>query len=360
MEHIAIDLGSKESQVCVRSAGGEILEERRVATRPATLRRYLERRPASRVIVEAGAEAFWVAELAQGAGHEVRVVPSTLAPALGVGERGLKNDRRDAAVLSAASCRVDLPSVHIRSPQSRALQSRLGMRDAAVRARTALVNVTHAYLRTTGEHIRAGSRCTLVKRVRERLGERAAVLESVLGAIENLDVSIGTMTKALTTEAKHDELASRLRSVPGVGPLTALRFIATIDQVDRFQNAPALTCYLGLVPREHSSGEHQRRGSITKAGSPAMRFLLTQATWSALRSRQPDPMVEWARRVAKRRGKGTAVVALSRKIARVLFAVWRDGSTYQAPRAAAAAAPRNQAAPPRPRLQTVPLVDESS
>jgi len=103
MEHIAIDLGSKESQICIRGAGGEILEERRIATRPATLRHYLERRAPSRVIVEAGAEAFWAAELAQGAGHDVRVVPSSLAPALGVGERGLKNDRRDAAVLSAAS-----------------------------------------------------------------------------------------------------------------------------------------------------------------------------------------------------------------------------------------------------------------
>jgi len=360
MEHIAIDLGSKESQICVRDAQGEILEERRIATRPSTLRRYLERRPASRVIVEAGAEAFWVAELAQGVGHDVRVVASTLAPALGVGERGLKSDRRDAAVLSAASCRVELPSVHIRSRPSRVLQSRLGMRDAAVRARTVLLNVVHAYLRTNGDRVRGGSPPTLVKRVREGLSERAAALEPILVSIDALTASIGTMSKELTAEAKHDELADRLRSVPGVGVLTALRFIATVDKVDRFCGASSLTCYLGLVPGEHSSGQRQRRGSITKAGSPAMRVLLVQAAWAALRCRRSDPMLDWARRIAQRRGKRAAVVALARKIARILFALWRDGSRYQAPRAAAA--PASKTTPPRclapqgpqrPRLQII-------
>jgi len=362
MEHIAIDLGSKESQVCIRGADGQILEERRITTRPATLRHYLERRPASRVIVEAGAEAFWVAELAQEVGHEVRVVPSTLAPALGVGERGLKNDRRDAAVLSAASCRVELPSAHIRSQQSRALQSRLGLRDAAVRARTGLLNVIHAHLRTTGERVRSGASRTLVNRVRERLGERAAMLEAVFASIESLNVSIAAMSKTLSAEAKHDELAERLQSVPGVGPFTALRFIATVDRVSRFRDASSVTSYFGVVPSEHSSGEQQHRGSITKAGSAAMRALLVQAAWAALRCRRSDPMLQWARRITQRRGKKVAVVALARKIARILFALWRDGSRYNAPRAAVAALqntapPRCMApeGPQRPRLRIIAL-----
>jgi predicted NBD/HSP70 family sugar kinase len=96
MEQIAIDLGAKESQVCVRSEVRRIVEERRIVTRPQTLRRYLEGRAQSRVIVETGAEAFWVAEIARESGHEVRVVPSMLARSLGVGQRRLKSDRRDA------------------------------------------------------------------------------------------------------------------------------------------------------------------------------------------------------------------------------------------------------------------------
>jgi len=199
--------------------------------------------------------------------------PPTLAPALGVGARGLKNDRRDAAVLSAASCRVELPSVHIRSRQSRALQSRLGLRDAAVRARTGLLNVVHSHLRTIGERVRSGASQTLVERVRDRLGERAAVLETVFASIESLNITVAAMTKGLRTEAKHDELADRLQSVPGVGPLVAMRYIATVDQIGRFENASAVTCYMGLVPSEHSSGECPHRGGITKAGSPVMRAL---------------------------------------------------------------------------------------
>jgi len=103
MEHIAIDLGSKESQICIRGAGGEILEERRIATRPATLRHYLERRAPSRVIVEAGAEAFWVAELAQEAGHDARVAPSHSRP--GPWSRRARTKERPSRRCSA-ECRL--------------------------------------------------------------------------------------------------------------------------------------------------------------------------------------------------------------------------------------------------------------
>ncbi len=112
MEHIAIDLGRRESQICVRNDSGEILHEARHAT--SELRSYLRGRPrGSRVLVESSAEAFTVADWATELGHEPRVVPSILVPALGVGERGLKNDVRDARKLSEMDCRMPVPSVHI-------------------------------------------------------------------------------------------------------------------------------------------------------------------------------------------------------------------------------------------------------
>ena len=107
MEHVAIDLGGRKSQVCVRSADGSILEEKQCETR--ALCRYLDRRPPSRVIVETCAEAFAVADAAMAAGHDVRVVPATLVRSLGVGARGIKTDVRDARVLSEVSCRIELP-----------------------------------------------------------------------------------------------------------------------------------------------------------------------------------------------------------------------------------------------------------
>jgi transposase len=131
VEHLAIDLGGKESQICVRSSTGQIVEERRWST--ASLGRYLATRPRSRVVVETCSEAFAVADAALARGHEVRVVPATLVRSLGVGARRLKTDRRDARMLSEVSCRIDLPSVHVPSGESRQRKTMCGMRDALVR-----------------------------------------------------------------------------------------------------------------------------------------------------------------------------------------------------------------------------------
>src|SRR5208283_2087122 len=139
MEHIAIDLGSRESQICVRSASWEILEEKRWATK--ALGGYLKLRPPSRVILETCAEAFRVADCGVELGHDVRVVPATLAPALGVGERQTKTDTRDARKLSEVSTRVELPSVHIPSQTSREWKSACGARESLVESRTQLINV---------------------------------------------------------------------------------------------------------------------------------------------------------------------------------------------------------------------------
>src|SRR5215468_2255802 len=146
MEHLAIDLGGKESQICVRDAREQILDERKVPTK--RLGEYLAKRPHSRVILETSAEAFAVADLARHAGHDVRVVPATLAPSLGVGARGIKTDRRDAQVLSEVSCRVELRSVHIPSEQARAWRTLCNSRDALVSSRTKLSNTVKSQLRS--------------------------------------------------------------------------------------------------------------------------------------------------------------------------------------------------------------------
>jgi hypothetical protein len=129
MEHVAIDLGGRESQICIRNGAGEIVLESRVPT--MKLREVLDR-PRSRVILETCSEAFAVADLAQEYGHDVRVVPASLVKSLGVGARRTKTDRRDAQVLSEVSCRVELPSVHVPSHWSREAKSLCGMRRAGV------------------------------------------------------------------------------------------------------------------------------------------------------------------------------------------------------------------------------------
>jgi transposase len=334
MDHIAIDLGSRESQICIRSAEGTILEEKRWDTRK--LDAFLGKRPPSRVIVETCAEAFRVADVAQAAGHEVRVVAATLVSALGVGERGTKTDTRDARKLSEVSTRVELASVHIPSHESRATKSFCGAREQMVESRTGHINVVRGWMRTQGVRIPTGKAETFTVRVRKQIASRPMHIEVTLDVLDKLSEAIAKMDDELATRAKSHDVCRRLMSVPGVGPVVAMRFVATLDEIGRFDSAHKVEAYLGLTPGEHSSGERQQRTGITKAGSPRMRWALVQAAWAARRSRGNHPLLAWATEVEKRRGKRVAAIALARKLAGILFAIWRDGTLYN-PREAARA-----------------------
>lgn len=330
MEHLAIDLGARKSQICVRASDGTVLIERKLET--AGIRGFLAQRPPSRVIVETCAESFRVADLALALGHEVRVVPATLVKTLGVGARKTKNDRRDAQVLSEVSCRIELPSVHIPSPESRERKTICGMREALVSSRTQLINCVRGWLRTIGVPVKTGAN-GFAKRVREQhLAQQTVAVpdyvEGMLQMIERHEYQIEQADKRLMKLAKADETCQRLMTVPGVGPVTSVRFVAALDDRTRFPSAHAVESYLGLVPGEYQSADTQHRLSITKAGSTRLRWALIQAAWVARNTRPDDPMVLWSLEVEKRRGKRIAVVALARKLAGILFALWRDKESY--------------------------------
>lgn len=341
MEHVAIDLGGRESQVCVRDATGKILEQKRWLTRE--LGAYLRTRPMSRVVVETCAEAFSVADAALKAGHEARVVPATLVRTLGVGSRNTKTDRRDAQILSEVSTRIDLPSVHLPSTDSRERKTMCGMRESLVRSRTKLINTVRGWMRGQGIRLRSGQAENLPKRLREVVQQLPTYVTRQLKMIDALTAEIDDADKELKKLAKADSTCRRMMTVPGVGPVTAVRFVAALDEVDRFESAHKVQAYLGLTPGENSSSDRQRRTSITKAGSTATRWALVQAAWAARRAKGHHPMVEWSREVEKRRGKRVAVLALARKIAGILYAIWRDGTyydpTHKAPALVSSAAP---------------------
>lgn len=339
MNHVAIDLGGRESQLCARTPDGSIVKEARVSTK--SLLKLVEDWEPSRVILETSAEAFRIADAALKQGHEVRVVPATLVKQLGVGARGVKNDRRDAQVLSEASCRIDLPSVHIPSETSRLLKSLCGSREALLRSRTLLINNARGWLRTQLIRIRSGSTGTFATRVREHGTANGiaipAHVERLLLVIESLTVQLKESTLQIHEIANADVVCRRLMTVPGVGPVTAVRFLAAIDDMTRFCNAHAVQSYIGLTPGERSSSDRKQNTGITKAGSSELRRTLIQSAWVALRMCSSEPMVIWARQIEARRGKFIAVVALARKIAGILFALWRDGTTYRPSRSASSA-----------------------
>ncbi len=331
MQHIGVDLGGKQSQVCVRAADGRIVLEKRIAT--SSLMCFFQHQPKSRIVLETCSEAFRVADWALECGHEVRVVPATLVRSLGVGARGIKTDRRDAQVLSEVSCRIDLPSVHIPAEQARNRRTMCAMREQLLGARTALANAVQGWRRTQLLKMRSGEPVTLPMRLREAALAHPDGLpqhvERLLLAIEALNVQIKEANEELETLAKKDPVCQRLMTVPGIGPATSMRFVAALDDRTRFPSAHSVEAFLGLTPGEKSSGDRQQRLGITKAGPAMVRTNLVQAAWTFRRTRPLDPMSKWADQIEQRRGKFIATVALARKLAGVLFALWRDGSVYE-------------------------------
>jgi len=331
MQHVAIDLGGKESWICVRDEAAQILDEHRCAT--AHLGRFLRRQPVSRVVLETCSEAFHVADAALEAEHEVRVVPATLVRSLGVGSRRTKTDQRDARILSEASCRIDLPSVHVPAAVARERRSMCTLREQLVASRTALINCARGWARQHAVQIRSGTSPTFPKRLRAAaLKMEQGLPESVerlLAVIAVATEQIAAADKELLQLAERDPVCQRLMSVPGVGPVTALRFVATLDDIERFPTAHSVQSFLGLVPGENSSSQRKQRTGITKAGPAAVRVVLVQAAWHFRRRRPLDPVSRWAHEIEKRRGKFIATVAVARKLAGILFALWRDGSKYE-------------------------------
>jgi transposase len=181
----------------------------------------------------------------------------------------------------------------------------------------------------------SGSATTVAERVtRLALPEPLrTVVRPLLEALTALSPLIASTTRTLTRLADADAVTARLQTAPGVGPIVALTYRATVDEVTRFPTAGHVSSALGLVPREDSSGERRQRGHITKLGPSEARTMLIQAAWTCWRSRtvRTTPLRRWADRLAARRGTRIAVVALARRLSRILYALWRDNTGFRAP-----------------------------
>lgn len=300
MENIGLDLHQRETQVCILDAQGDVRLERRLPTSRAAFTALFGNRAPARVLLEASTESEWVAQQLEALGHEVIVADPNYAPMYSTRQRAVKPDRRDARSLAEA-CRVGAYRVaHRARAQAREVQAVLAVREALVRTRTRLVNLLRAQLRREGLRLPSGS----AERVTPRLQGLALppALEDQLAASD----------ARLQHLSAREPAVQHLQQVPQIGPVTASAFVATLEDVARFHGAHQVAAYLGLVPRERSSGERQHRGAITKRGNPRVRWLLVEAAWRIRRSRHPAhaPLQAWAARIESRRGKRVAVVAL--------------------------------------------------
>ena len=331
MDHIGIDVHKKESQICILAEGGELIEPR-IRTEPERFAAVLGQRPRARILIEASTDSEWVARCLEGLGHEVIVADPNFAPMYATRTRKVKTDRRDARALADACLLGAYRPAHRLSDLQRHVRGRLLVRDAVVRTRTRYISLIRALLRQQVYRVPSGSAEAFMSRVAVMPlpGRLRSIIAPLLAVMRHLNTQLVYSDGVIERVTAADDRVRRLRTAPSVGPVTAAAFVATIDDVRRFRHAHQVQAYLGLVPRERSSGETQRRGHITKAGHARTRWLLIQAAVSILRRRPPEAeaLRVWALRIAARRGQAIAVVALARRLAGILYALLRDDTVF--------------------------------
>ena len=333
MDSIGIDLHKRESQLCIITTDGELIE-RRIATSRERFTAVLGERPPARILLEAATESEWVARHLESLGHTVIVADPSFAAMYATRSKRVKTDKRDARTLCEALQLGAYRAIHRASDAQRQVRAHLAVRDALVRTRTRYVAIIKAAVRREGLRIPSGDAEHTVTKL-QALPLPAHVFEALAPLIAlwgPLQTELEAADERLIALAKANAAVTRLRTMPSIGPVTALAFVASLDDVTRFHSAHQVQAYLGLVPSEYSSGDRRLRGRITKRGDARMRWLLVETAWRILRSPNPElaALKAWGQQVTERRGKRIATVALARRVAGILYAMWRDDVDYAA------------------------------
>jgi transposase len=335
---VAIDLAKDVFELAFADGGGRILERKRLSRR--AFARALENRPPLAVVMEACGSAHYWARRFQAQGHSVRLLPARdVKPYV----RRNKTDRADAAGLVEAARCAQIDEVPVKTPRQQGLQALHRVREQLKAQRTATINLVRGLLREYGVAIPNGA-AKVAPAVREALedGENdvpmalRATLAEQLERIAGLQVDMAAIEKRLEEEAQADVAVQRYQTVPGVGLLTATALRAGAGDLARFRSGRHLAAWLGLVPREHSSGQHRRLGKITKRGDGYVRTLLIHGGRSVLRSalmrrragRDLDGLQAWALDLQQRQGHNKAAVAVANKLARRLWAIDHHGTAF--------------------------------
>jgi transposase len=337
MRSVALDLGSRIA-FCEVSDGTVVA--RGTVNEFQALARWLgPNTPKARVAIESCREAWWAERKLREWGHEPLVIDTTRSRKLGIGQHGRKTDRIDAETLARAVEARLVPRAHVLSEHRQQLRFQLGVRRALVETRAQYTTTVRGLARAHGVRLPTGSPFGFATAVRNaHLGEPLRELANpLLEIIERLDVLVGQADAKLDALAAREPVTTLLKTAPGVATVVAAAFVSVVDDAKRFRKAHELESYLGLVPSEDTSGK-RRLGAITKRGNTYTRALLIQAAWAVLKLKGNDPLAQWGRAIALKRGKRVAVVAVARRLVGVLWAMWRDDAVYEAARLGSAMA----------------------
>lgn len=329
-----LDVGFKRTTVCVVDERGGIVWRGVADSHPealsAALRRW--RKELAKVGLETGSLSPWLARELAAAGFTVVCMDARRA-ADAVKSRRVKSDKADAFALAEMLRTGWYSAVYVKSEASHKLKALLGARDQLVRAKRALGNQVRGLLRPFGIKLpsRQGTK-TFAAAADAAVRHDAMLYASVtalMQALAAIESQIARLDDQLKELARRSGVAWRLMSVPGVGPITALAFMAAIEDVDRFRRMRDIAVYLGLTPKRYQSGETDVGLGISHQGDAMARHYLYEAANVLLTTvRKPSALKSWGLKLLKRRGPKRARVAVARKLAVLLGRIWKDGTHF--------------------------------
>jgi transposase len=344
MEHYAgLDVSIKETSVCVIDGTGRMVREVKVPTEPEAILAVLadEAFSIKRIGLEAGPLSQWLyGELAEAGLPMICVETRHMRAALSAQVN--KSDRNDARGI-AHMMRVGLyRPVHVKTLASQKRRMLLTSRQLLQAKARDIENDLRGTLRNFGLKVGIIGAVKFEARIRELVANHpdlATIVDPLLIARRVLREQLGVLHRHLLAVVRHDEVCRRLMTMPGVGPVVALTFRATVDVPARFTNSKTVGAIFGLTPRRHQSGEIDRMGGISKCGDAMMRTVLFEAAQAMLtRTIKWSWLKAWGMKIARHRGMKRAVVAVARRMAVVMHRMWVDGTDFQWTRKEVAAA----------------------
>jgi transposase len=334
VDNCGIDVAMKSSAVCILDDRGAVLLEQAVSTDEVGLGSVLRDRRRMRCVLEAGPLAEWLSRLIEQMGHEAVVIDARKAK--GVIRTKKKTDRLDARNLARMGKTGWYTAVHRKSVEARATRTFLQARQGLVQTALAQGSRIRGLLRAHGIKLGEVKESQFASEVKRLACEKSQDLWEMLQPLvevrrQALKASEQMRRRMIRQAAAEDSVARRLMTVPGVGPITATAYVATIDDPKRFRSSEQVAAYLGLVPSVAQSGELEVHGHITKEGDGMLRSYLVEAAHVLLtRKRGTCRLKQWGLKLAKKKGHGKARVAVARKIAVLLHHLWITGETYKA------------------------------
>lgn len=332
--NVGIDLGDRHSTVCLLDGEGVVVARDRVATSTQALQCYFGKMAPARIAIEVGTHSPWVGRVLESLGHQVLVANPRKVRL--IYRNPHKSDRVDAEWL-ARLVRFDaslLSPIHHRGAEAQKDLAVLRSRDVLVRTRTGLISHVRGLVKAAGARLHGCSTTSFHKNVVSQLpAEQQPALEPVLATIASLTQQIRSLDRTIGQPVRSHPHAVVLMQVDGVGPITALCYVLTLEDPHRFRNNRAVGPYLGMVPKRDQSGCSDPQMRITKAGDSHLRRLLVQCAQYILGPFGKDSgLRRFGLQMAQRGGsnaKKRAVVAVARRLAVLLLALWKTGEVYE-------------------------------